>query len=725
MTRAPAVTSPAAPPPAPPAAQRLVAWLAAHHRQPFSSAALRGALPEGFDPRDPAMLSRALAAVGLKSRLVLRSLKQVDPAVLPAVVFAKGGTPLILLRLSRDRRIATVVDPATGGLEREEKRRRLARRIGPEMLLVAPAGDRAESRLAPETRAAGADRRHWFWGPVRDNWGGWLQVMLAALAANLLALALPLFVMNVYDRVIPNLAYVTLWTLAAGVGLALLLDLAVRALRAGVLERIGRRVDGAAAATLFRHALNVRMLDRPGGAAGVASHFRDFDAVREFFASATFVSVIDLLFIGVFLGVLYMIVGELAFVALAAVPLVLVIALLAQLPMGGLVRRAQQMAGKRHVVLVETLLGIETVKSLNAEPVMQREWESAVSASSRVNGRSRVWAGFATSSTVLIQQAVSVLTVVWGVFLIAEGAITVGGLIAANILAGRALAPLASIAATVTRAQYAMRAMGALSRFMQLPAETGPEVRSSLRVTDARLELKGVSYSYPAAEVPALREVSLSVAPGETLALLGRVGSGKTTLGKLLCGLLAHERGQILVDGQALGQYEPAELRDGIGYLPQDPELFTGTLRENLVIGRPEATDAEIERALHLAGMERYVAEQPEGLGFFVGEKGCRLSGGQRQGLALARLLLRRPRLLFLDEPTNAMDQEMEGRVVARLAELSAAGTGMILCTHRQSLAAIAPRFVVMDAGRVVLDGPQAEVIERLRRPLPARRQAG
>jgi ATP-binding cassette subfamily C protein LapB len=638
----------------------------------------------------------------------------VDPGVLPAVVFRKAGGPLILVRLTADRKMATVADPV-GGTETAMRRRDLEREIAGPLVLVAPATDGTERRSAPDAADLARDRSHWFWGPVRENWPAWTQVIVAAFGINLLALAVPLFVMNVYDRVIPNAAVVTLWTLAIGVGIALLLDLALRTLRTSVLESISRRIDLKAGSRIFDQALAARMTARTGGAAGMANTIRDFEQVRDFFGSASFVAVIDLAFVGVFVAVLFYVVGPLAWVPLAAIPIVLLLAIVAQVPLGRSAARAQALATKRHVVLVESLLGIEAVKSLNAEPVMQREWENAIAASSRINGKTRFWSGLATNGTQAIQQGVSVVIIVWGVYLVTEGRITVGALIAANLLAGRALAPLAAIAQTIFRAHYARKSMAALDTLMALPRERSETVRSDLRVADGAVEMREVVFRYPGSEHPAVAGLSLDIRPGETVALLGRVGSGKTTVGKLLNGLLAPESGNILIDGHAIAQYDPAELREGVGYLTQDSELFTGTLRENMTIGRPGASDEDVRRALHLAGMDTFVAANPAGLDLYIGEKGNRLSGGQRQGVALARLLLRRPRILFLDEPTNAMDQQMETAFIQRIGALKAEIPTLILCTHRMSLAATAERFIVLDQGRKVLDGPKEEVMATLR----------
>lgn len=688
-----------------------VAWMAHHHGQPWSEAAVRARLAAGFDPRDTTSLARAFAAVGLRSRIVLRRLSAIDPSVLPCVIFRENGAPLILVGFSPDMRSARVIDPERDEPDTETPVRKLARRTRREVMLVTPEGALVDRHLTEQP-----DRRpqHWFWGPIRENRSGWAQVFVAALCINVLGLALPIFVMNVYDRVIPNLAFVTLWTLALGVAIAIGLDLVLRGVRARVLETVGRRLDTGIAASLFSHAMSLRPLARRNGASVLASHIRDFETVREFFGSASFVSLIDFMFIGVFIFVLYVLVGQLALVPLVALPAVLVLATVAQLPMGRIAQDAQELAGRRQAVLVESLMGLETIKTLNAEPVMQREWERASAASARVNGRSRFWSNVATSGTQMIQQFVSVGIIVWGVFLVADGQITVGALIAANILAGRALAPLGAIAQTIFRTQYALRSLRALNAFMEIPPERSPEVESAVRVQKGGLKLEDVRYRYPGAERYALAGLSMEMAPGECIALLGRVGSGKSTLGKLLCGLIEPETGSVLIDGRSAAQYDPAELREGVGYMPQEPELFTGTLRENLVIGRPHANHAEIEAALRDAGMIPFVTGEQAGLSRFIGEKGSQLSGGQRQGLALARLLLRRPKLLFLDEPTNAMDREMEAAVVARLRTLNASGTGLILCTHRPALAELAGRWVVMDGGRILLDDTRMNVIERL-----------
>ncbi|MEL6747710.1 MAG: ATP-binding cassette domain-containing protein, partial [Pseudomonadota bacterium] len=642
----------------------LVDTLARHFGRNYSRAAVERGLPDDVTRDEAIALPRALSAVGLRSDWVQRDLREIDPIVLPCVLFGKAKSPFgvgpVLLMGLKDG-LATLVDPREPDTSTEVPVRKLRRQVDKRVLYVTASEDRTAERLAPESRVEA--KGHWLWGAVRGNAGAWAQIIVAAFAINILALAVPIFVMNVYDRVIPNLAFVTLWTLAGGVAIALGLDLVLKLIRTAVLEGTSRRIDVQVASRLFGHAMDLKLTQRPGGAAGIASQIRDFDAVRDFFTSSSFIALIDLLFIGVFVFVLWTIVGPIAVVPLAAVPVVILLGLIAQVPIARAVDKAQALSAKRHTVLVEALSGIETVKAVVAEPVMQREWENAVAATARINGRTRFWGGFAASGTMLVQQAVSILIILWGVYLVSDGQITVGGLIAANILAGRVLAPLGSITQTLVRASTAVKSYSAINALAKLPVEGAGEARSALPVRKGALSFRKVSVSYPGAPVPALNDIDLDIAAGETVALLGRVGSGKSTFGRLACGMLEADQGIILVDGQEIGQYERADLRDGIGYLPQDPDLFTGSIRENLLLGRTRASDEALNRALYFAGMDHFISENPEGLDQFVGERGNRLSGGQRQAIGLARLLLREPKMLFLDEPTNAMDSVTEAIV--------------------------------------------------------------
>ncbi len=695
----------------------LIEWCCRHFSQPFSKAAVEQRLPENYEKLDWKILTSAFSSVGLKVDFSEASFDTINPMVFPCVFRNGENDPIVLTQIDKKNGQCQIVTFKDGIQPEMISIKSLESLLGKDVMYVAIDEDVLASRRDENADRPNLHQSHWFWKPIRQNWSSWAQIIVAALGINILALALPIFVMNVYDRVIPSLSFITLWTLAVGVALALVLDVILKLIRTSVLERAGRRIDLKVASSLFSHAMGVRLLDRRGGAATIASQIRDFEAVRDFFTSSSFVAVIDLFFIGIFVTVLWLIVGPIAVVPLLAVPIVIIIALIAQVPIGNSIERVQQLSAKKQLVLVETLLGIETVKSVNGERVMQREWENAIAASSLVTGKTKFWSNFAINSTMMIQQSVSVIIILWGVYLVAEGRITVGGLIAANLLAGRVLAPLGNISQTLVRAQQAFKSMRIISDYMKLPSERSDLVGSELTVRKGDVSFKGVNLTYPESQVPALAEFSLSIKQGDSLGILGRVGSGKTTFGKLLSGLIQPDEGIILIDGHEIGQYEIAELREGIGYLPQDPEMFTGTILENILLGKPDASEEDINRALYYSGMDYFIAENPEGLKQFVGEKGNRLSGGQRQSISIARLLIRNPKVLFLDEPTNSMDHSTEAVVTSRLQELNKQGVTLIIATHRHSLTVILDKLLVMDKGKMMMGGPRAEVLKELSKP--------
>ena len=692
----------------------ILQWLARHFGRPSPKSAIERGLPADYASQGKGVLPRLLSVIGLKSKFAKRQISNLDPIVLPCVVFEQNETPAILTEISLAEKTVSLVE-----FKAEVSRKKITfaefeARYQPEVLLVTNEVDATQSMSGSVQDKQQATSSDWIWKPIREHAGAWGQIFLAALAINILGLALPIFVMNVYDRVIPNLAIVTLWTLVGGVTIALFLDLLMKMIRTSVLEHAGRRIDMKIAASLFQQAMNIKLLERKGGSAGIANQIRDFESVRDFFTSSSFTAIIDLLFIGIFVAVLWLIVGPIAVVPLLAVPVVVVIGLIAQAPIAASVEKSLLLSAKRSHVLIESLQGIETIKSLNGERTMQREWEEAVAATSRINGKTRFWSNFAANSTMFIQQAVSVLIILWGVYLVADGRITIGGLIAANILAGRVLAPLANISQTLVRAQQALKSFRSISQFMQYPTEAPDRVESEFQVHDGNIAVRNATFSYPEAKVPALSNLDFAYESGQTVGIVGRVGSGKTTLCKLLSGFIQQDEGTVLVDGREISQYDPSVLRDGIGYLPQDPEMFTGTIRENLLIGKPDASEEDLKFALHYSGMDYFVSENPEGINQFVGDRGNRLSGGQKQAISIARLLLRRPKLLLLDEPTNAMDHTTEAVLISRLKELSQMGTGLIILTHRHSLVAIVERLVVLDNGRKVLEGPRDAVLKKL-----------
>lgn len=688
-------------------------YIAREAGKPVSRRAVLNGLPLRNGRLTVDLVPRAAARLGLKVQLVERSIARVPSLVVPFIVLFNNGDACVVVRKQSRARRARVVYPLLSDKAKPVWMARLEREASGYLFYVTV--EEATDGQATEQQPTGRRRGHWLWSAVFKFWPSWLQIVLAALVVNLLGLAFPLFVMNVYDRVIPNLAIPTLVALAAGVALAVFFDFLLKQMRTVVLDQTGRRVDMRVAADLFQHALGIAMSQQTASSGAVANQIRDFETVRDFFTSSSIIAATDLLFIGVFIAVLWLIAGPIALVPLLAVPLVLLVSLFIQLPLARSVKRTQAQAARRHSILVESLIGLESIKAVSGEGVMQSRWEEAVAATARANSSTKFWSTFAANFTGTVQQAVGIIIIFWGVFLVAGGELTVGGLIAANILSGRVLVPLGNIAQTFARAQQSFAAMRSLTAFMDLDEERHEAIVSGQTVERGEIEFRDVSFAYPGASAETLKEISLSIKPGERVGVIGRVGSGKTTIGRMLAGLFPADKGVILVDGVDIRHYEPAELRAGVGFVSQDPELFLGTLRENIILGKPNANEHEIAEAVRISGVQGFSAVHPLGLNMPIGERGRGLSGGQRQAVALARMLLRRPKVLFLDEPSSAMDTNTEITLINHLRESLGEEDTLIVSTHRNSFLELVDRLIVIEGGGLVADGPKDVVLDALK----------
>jgi ATP-binding cassette, subfamily C, bacterial LapB len=531
---------------------------------------------------------------------------------------------------------------------------------------------------------------------------------------NAFALASPLFIMNVYDRVVPNRAIETLWVLAFGALTVFLFDFLLRNLRGYFVDSAGKIADIKLAARIFEQVLGIRMAARPASAGAFANNLREFESLRDFFTSASLVTLVDLPFVMFFIAIVWLIGGPIAIVPTVAVPLVIAVGLILQMPLNRVVRRSFGEAAQKHGILVESISGLETIKSIGAEGRMQRDWEQYVGATARSATRARFLSALGVNFAAFAQNLVTVWVVIFGVYRIADGLMTVGALVACTIITGRAMAPLAQVAGLLTHYHQARAAYEALNQVMSLPSERPAQVRFVHRPElRGRVEFKNLTFSYPGQKFPALDDVSFAIGAGERVGLIGRIGSGKTTIEKLVLGLYEPERGAVLLDGTDLRQIDPADLRRNIGCVPQDVFLFHGTVRDNITLGAPFADDQAVLQAAQIAGVEDFLARHPLGFDLNVGERGESLSGGQRQAVAVARALLLDPPILLFDEPTSAMDNGAEVRLKQRL-EAVLAGRTLILVTHRASVLSLVERLIVLDAGRIVADGPRDEVLKAL-----------
>ncbi|WP_420583946.1 type I secretion system permease/ATPase [Ruegeria sp.] len=557
---------------------------------------------------------------------------------------------------------------------------------------------------------------HWFWSAMAANKWSYTQVILAAALANMLGLSTSIFIMVVYDRVLPNEATESLIALTTGVGIALAFDFALKLLRAGFIDRSGQKADMLMGRSIFDQLLNIRMKSRTGSTGAMASTIREFETLREFFTSATLVALVDLPFIVLFILVIHLVGGPLALIPALAVPVVLLAGVVVQPVLSRLAEQSFSDGQSKQSVLVETVSGLETIKTTAAARLMRARWESAIERQSTHGARSRTVTQFALNLTGFTQQAAQVLIVFYGVFLITDGQASMGALVASVMLTGRALAPLGQLAQTLTRVNQARSAFRNLNALMLAESER-PHGRNwiSRSHCEGRITFKDVQFAYQDKTEDTLAGVSFTIEPGEKVAILGPIGSGKSTVARLLLGLYEPRSGSVMLDGADIRQIDPGDLRRNVGSVLQDIWLFSGTVRENISSGTIKPQDEDLIRAGKLAGVEDFVADTPNGYDLQLAERGEGLSGGQRQAIALARALIGRPPVLLLDEPTSAMDVRTEANVIHRLKQATQ-DTTMVIVTHRTSLLELVDRVIVIEKGRVVADGPKSMLARHARK---------
>ena len=682
------------------------------HGRPSTRAALTAGLPLEGGCLTPSLFARAAQRAGLSSRILRRQLDGIDTALLPAVLLLKDDQACVLLGWQGDgeSEIAQVLFPETGQGEVRLTRAELTGRYIGIAIFARP-------RFVFDARTpevGKAIHRHWFWGALLEQKGVYRDVIAAAFLINIFAVVMPLFSMNVYDRVVPNNATETLWMLALGVLLVFGMDFMMRLLRGHFIDLASARIDVKLSALIMERVLGMRLELRPASVGSFASNLRSFESVRDFIASATVTALIDFPFALLFLLVIAWIAWPLVFIPITGLLIGLIYAYLVQHKMHELAETTYRAAALRNAALVESLTAIETIKTQGAEGVVQSKWERTSAFLARTNAQMRLLSASATNSAMTITQVSNVLLIVAGVYLIHDRLLTMGGLIAITMLGGRAIAPLGQAVGLLMQFQNARLSLSTLDKLMAQPVER-PDASAFIHRPEITgdIEFRNVSFSYPGQGEAALQNVSLRITPGEHVVILGRTGSGKTTLQKLMLGLFQPADGVIRIDGIDLRQLDPADLRRNVGFVGQDATLFYGTLRENIAIGAPYADDSAIVQAAEVAGLSQFVNRHPKGFDMLIGERGESLSGGQRQAVAIARAVLMEPPVLLFDEPTSAMDFSTEGDFKTRLSHFAAHKT-MIIVTHRTSLIDLATRIIVVDDGRIVADGPRDKVIEAL-----------
>ncbi|PIE46175.1 MAG: type I secretion system permease/ATPase [Gammaproteobacteria bacterium] len=662
-------------------------------------------------------ISEYLKSEGFENTISERALEDIPKLSLPVVVVLRDGEAAVITNIVnlQDARQYTIqqVDGVVQTLSEKELNKRY---IG-YCWFIKPKIDADISSELPEYHLP----KSWFFKVIWRFRKYYYQVILATVLINFLALVSSLYVMNVYDRVIPNKAYETLWVLSIGVFIAISFEFIAKIIRGRLTDIAGKKADLIISSALFRRVLGLRLQDRPASSGSYASNLRDFESVRDFMTSASLLTLVDLPFLLLFLFVLWLIAGKLVIVPATIIPLVMLIGIIAQFPLKRYINESMRESSQRQGLAVESIDGVETLKTNNAYNWAQTRWDAYTAKSAKSSMKVKNTSNLVIFLTMSLQQMNTVFLVLLGTHLIhsenPDSRITMGALIASVILSGRALAPLGQIAGLAVRFQQAMLALNGANAIAERPIERDVDRKYiTFDQTKGELTFDKVSFAYTKESGDVFKELSLSIKPGEKVGILGTIGSGKSTALKLALGLYEPTNGSVTLDNVDLRQIDPAFLRSQILLLEQKPHLFLGTLRENLDLARMDnfASNQELLVALERFGLAKFIQNHPSGLDMPLGAGGLGLSGGQKQVIALARMTLRNPRIALLDEPTTGLDQATEIRSLRAIAQWAKNRT-MVIVTHRPQVLQIVDRIIIIDDGKVVMDGPRDEVLKRLR----------
>lgn len=686
--------------------------------------ALSSGLPIPTSGITPSLFIRAAERADLSARLVQKSLGALAIAPnFPCIAVLDGQQACIIqdMVVPKGAKIPKgklhagtkfkIIMPETPDAVEEIGIRELTKIFSGHLFFIRPIA-RNDDRAGPAEIEEG---RSWFKSAMMKNKGIYVEVAMAAIVINIFAIASPLFTMNVYDRVVPNNAIPTLWVLAAGVFLAFLFDYFLKNLRAMFLDVAGRRADVKISSNIFEQVMGMKLIERPSSAGVLTANMREFETIRDFFTSATMVTLIDMPFAILFLVVIYLIAGPVAIVPLVAMPLILAVGFLMQRKLMATIKESMAESAMKSALLFETVTGMETVKVQAAESHVQRRWEELSEKSSLTSVKMRKIASLTTNWAMFIQQCAGVSMVIVGAYLIADGQITMGALIASVMLSSRALSPLSQAAALMTRYNQSKQSFKQLDDLMSKEVER-PKGKHFISLTDVKgqVDFRDVTFHYPDQQVAALNRATFSIKPGEHVGVIGAVGSGKTTMQRLLMNLYEPSSGTVMLDGTDVRQIDPGDLRRNIGVVQQRPQLFYGSVRENITMGHETAPDRAVLRAAELSGVTDFLRDTQHGLDTQVGERGEALSGGQQQAIAVARALLYDPPVIILDEPTASMDPASENRLMKRLEALTE-GRTVILITHKGAMLSLVDKIVLMDRGYVLAYGEKDDVIGKLR----------
>ncbi|QYJ75010.1 type I secretion system permease/ATPase [Shewanella sp. FJAT-52076] len=674
---------------------------------PCSSESLAAGLPLSGAVLTPDLVPQAAARAGLNARLTRKGLDQISPIMMPCILLLKDKKACLLRELTPEK--AVIQLPETGGEETLPVEQLETLYVG--YLFLVKQQYRGDMRFDVHHHD---NKSHWLLKTLKDAAPIYRDALIASVLVNLFALVSPLFIMNVYDKVVPNLAFESLWVLAIGAGIAYIFDLVMRQLRSYLIDVAGKKVDIIVSSQLFAKAVGIPLSKRSPSVGGMAKQLGEFDSIRDILTSATITTLVDLPFALFFLIIIFIVAGDLAMLPLLGGAIIIGYTLYIQPKLKAAIDESNKFASLKHGHLIESLAALESIKAYGAEGLVQKSWQQMIGHTANWQLKAKKLSNSVSNVASFMVQLTVVGVVILGVYRVADNAISMGGIIAAVMLSSRAMSPMAQLASLLTRANHTASALKQLDQIMtqEDEFENKGHLVSKTRLM-GKIEADHVSFCYPGSEKPVLHPTSLSIQPGEKVAIIGRNGSGKSTLAKLLCGLYKPTKGSLRYDGIDSAQIHPSDLRRNFGYLPQDVVLFHGSIRDNILFGTRQVSEHQLIRAVQISGVSLFTNLESEGLDQQVGEGGQALSRGQRQTVALARATLNDPPILLMDEPTASLDARAEKQFIRAMEHVSKDRT-LLIITHKMHLLKLVDRVIVLDRGHVLADGPKNDVLEKL-----------
>ncbi|MGA1933806.1 type I secretion system permease/ATPase [Arcobacter sp. YIC-464] len=683
-------------------------FLSKFHKRPSSKESLIAGLAIHDSLMTPTMFKTAAKKIGLITKAVNREIEHINNKALPAVMILNNNKSCVVLNIDNNDKVATIIMPHISSGEVHLSFDKLNEIYTNNLLIIKPAYN-FENRVEKDINID--DNKKWFYRTMKKNISIYKLVIIAAILINIFVIFIPLFTMNVYDRVLPNKAVDTLWVLLIGIIFVLFFDFILKLIRAYFIEQAGKRADIRMSSKIFDQLLNIKLDSKPSSTGMFVSRLQSFESVREFFTTVTITAFVDLPFVLLFIAVIFYVGGPLGYISLGTMIIAILFSWFMQRPIKKAILNSAKEEQIKQTVLTETVTGLEIIKSVRALNRMRTHWERSISQTSYYGNKSHYLSQVVTYFVGFISQLSGVLIVAFGVILATNGEVTMGAIIAAMMLNSRVIGPVSQIVGMIIRLDRTLLSLDNIDEIMKMPVE-----RSSNKRYLSRPNLKGdiifkdVDFSYKDQKYNVLKNINISIKEGEKVGIIGKIGSGKSTFAKLLLNLFEANKGSILINDTDIRQIDPVDLRRSIGYVPQEPFLFMGSIKDNITIGEQYVSDEEVLKAAQVAGVHEFIGKHESGYDLIVGERGEGLSGGERQAVTLARAILSNPNILILDEPTNMMDELSENKFKSNLKNIIEDKT-LLIITHKPSLLSLVDRLIVIEDGKVVADGAKDKII--------------